>query len=377
MTSTMESLHRLYGLIRKEAYQIVRDPSSILVAFFLPMLLLFLTGYAVNLDANLIKTGVVIESPSADSNNMFQAFKSSPYYDVYASTHREHIEELMVGSRIRGMIIIPEYFDKRNRDQRIFSPVQVITDGSEPNTASLLENYIRGTWQSWLLQTGKLKGEDIHIPINIEHRVWYNEEVRTPNTIIPGSLALILTLVGSLLTSLVVAREWERGTMEALMTTPVTIFELIGGKLIPYFILGLATLILCVAVSVFIYGVPFRGSIWLMLLVGSLYLVAALSFGLLISTLARNQFIAAQVSIFTAFLPAFLLSGFIFELSSLPLPLQVLSYLFTARYLVSSMQTLFLTGDVYTIIFHDCMGIMAIIAVLIILVLKNTRKKLD
>jgi ABC-2 type transport system permease protein len=377
MSDWLAGLIRLRGLIVKEGYQIIRDPSSILVAFFLPMLLLFLTGYAVSLDANNIKTGIVIESQNNDSDNLLQSFRGSTYYDVKVSDHRETLEEMLIASRIRGIIVIPNYFDKRNRDQHIFSPIQLITDGSEPNTATLLDNYVRGTWQSWLIQSGKLKGQDVHIPINVEHRVWYNAEIRSQNAIIPGSLALILTLVGSLLTSLVVAREWERGTMEALMTTPVTIFELIAGKLIPYFILGVGTLILCVTVSVFVYGVPFRGSIWLMMLVGSLYLSAALTLGLLISTLARNQFIAAQTSIFTAFLPAFLLSGFIFELSSMPLPIQILSYIFTARYLVSSMQTLYLTGDVYSIVFSDCLGILTILSVLIFFVVINTRKKLD
>lgn len=377
MTSRMESFYRLRGLLKKEFFQIIRDPSSILVAFVLPMLILFLNGYAVSLDANNVKIGIVIESQNSDSDRLLQSFKNSTYYDVFVSDHRKPLEDMMVAGKIRGIVVIPEYFDQGNHDQRIFSPIQVITDGSEPNTATILENYVRGTWQNWLIQTGKINGKDIHMPINVESRVWYNPEIKTPDTIIPGSLALILTLVGSLLTALVVAREWERGTMEALMTTPVSIFELIAGKLIPYFILGLGTLIMVVSVSVFIYKVPFRGSIWLMLLVGSLFLLAALTLGLLISTLARNQFIAAQTSIFTSFLPAFLLSGFIFELSSMPMPLQILSYIFTARYLVSSMQTLFLTGDVYSIVFTDCLGILTIICVLIFFVTKNTRKKLD
>jgi ABC-2 type transport system permease protein len=377
MTSYMESLYRLRGLLRKEVYQIVRDPSSILVAVALPLLILFLMGYAVSLDANNVKTGIVIETQNSDSDRLLQSFTNSTYYDVTVSNRREPLEELLVASKIRGIVVIPNYFDQGNRDERIFAPIQVITDGSEPNTASILENYVRGTWQNWLIQTGKIKGKEVIIPINVEHRVWYNQEIKTPDTIIPGALALILTLVGSLLTALVVAREWERGTMEALLTTPVSISELIAGKLIPYFILGVGTLILVVMVSVFVYQVPFRGSIWLMLSVGSLFLLAALSLGLLISTLARNQFIAAQTSIFTAFLPAFLLSGMIFELSSMPLPLQIISRLFTARYLVSSMQTLFLVGDVYSIVIMDCLSIMLIIAVLTFFIVKNTRKKLD
>jgi len=377
MKAYVESMYRLRGLIVKETYQIVRDPSSILVAFFLPLLLLFLTGYAISLDANTIKTGVVMETQNTDSRRLFDSFEHSTYFDVSASDHRNHLEDQVVASKLRGMIIIPSYFDKDNRGQQVFSPIQVVTDGSEPNTATILQNYTRGAWANWQVQSELLKGRDLHVPINVEHRVWYNAELRSQDSIIPGSLALILTLVGSLLTALVVAREWERGTMEALMTTPISIFELIAGKLIPYFILGFGTLILCVSVAVFIYDVPFRGSVWLMLLVGSLYLFAALNLGLLISTLARNQFIAAQASIFTAFLPAFLLSGFIFELSSMPLPLQLISYVFTARYLVSAMQTIFLTGDIYPVILGDCLGIVTICAILIFFVARNTRKRLD
>lgn len=377
MNSRMESLFRLRGLIIKETYQIVRDPSSILVAFFLPLLLLFLTGYAVSLDANTIKTGLVMETQDSDSDRIRQSFDNSSYFDIYASDHRKELEEDLIASNLRGMIIIPDYFDKRNKDQRIFSPMQVITDGSEPNTAAILQNYARGTWQNWLIQQGKVQGKDVHIPIGVEHRVWYNAEIRSQNAIIPGSLALILTLVGSLLTALVVSREWERGTMEALMTTPITSLELILGKLVPYFVLGFCTILLCYFCSVYIYDVPYRGSLWLMLFVGSLYLFAALNFGLLISTLARNQFIAAQACIFTAFMPAFLLSGFIFELSSMPLPLQIVSYIFTARYLVSAMQTLYLSGDIYPVIIGDCLGIAAICTVLIIIISRKTRKKLD
>ncbi len=377
MSERKDTFFRMRGLLVKETYQIFRDPSSMLVAFFLPMLLLFLNGYAINLDANNIKTGIVIESQNDDSERLLQSFQKSSYYDVTTSDHRKPMEEALVASKIRGIIVIPNYFDKANRDQRILSPIQVITDGSEPNTAALFQNYARGTWQNWLIQTGKTNGNEIKIPINIESRVWFNPENKSPDYIIPGSLAIIITLVGNLLTALVVAREWERGTMESLMTTPVSITELILGKLIPYFILGMGTLILCVAVSVFIYKVPFRGSIPPMLLVGSLYLFAALCFGLLISTLARNQFIAAQVSIFTAFLPAFMLSGFIFEIANMPVPLQLLSYVFTARYLVSSYQTIFLVGDVYEIIFLDCLGILTITSILLYFVVINTRKKLD
>ncbi|MBP6986279.1 MAG: ABC transporter permease [Alphaproteobacteria bacterium] len=373
----MMRLIRLRGLWLKELYQIVRDPSSILVAFFLPLLILFLNGYALSLDFNNIKTGIVIESPSTDANKFLAGFIGSPYFNVTVSENRKDIEALLVAGKIRGMIVIPENFDKDNFEARFLSPIQILTDGSEPNTAAVLENYTRGVWQNWLIQKAQEKGEELTIPINIESRIWYNQENISPYAIIPGSLALIITLVGNLLTALVVAREWERGTMESLMTTPVSILELIFGKLIPYFVLGLGTLCLCVAVSIFIYHVPFRGSIFLILLVGSLYLLAALTFGLLISTLARNQFIAAQVSIFTAFLPAFLLSGFLFEISNMPLPIQAFSYIFTARYLVSSLQTLFLVGNVWQIVLFDCSCILAILLILMFLVLRSTRKRLD
>lgn len=371
------SLRRLSTLIKKELYQITRDPSSLIVAFILPLILIFLFGYAMNLDAAKNRIGLVVEGVDYESNLLAQSFRNSQYFDIYESKNRKFIESLLMEGKIRAMVVIPFYFEKDLLTREKSAPIQVITDGSEPNTANLLSNYARGAWQNWLQQRALSRGEEIKVPILSEQRVWYNPASISHNFLLPGSIATIMTIIGTLLTALVVAREWERGTMEALMATPVTILELVLGKMIPYYFLGLGSLIICVSFSVFIFHVPLRGSLWLLFVVSSLFLVAALSLGLLISSIARNQFVAAQISLYVGFLPAFLLSGFIFEINSMPDFIQVITYGLHARYFVSSLQTLFLVGDVGELILMNSIGILLIGTMFTFIIMKKIRKRLD
>jgi ABC-2 type transport system permease protein len=256
--------------------------------------------------------------------------------------------------------------------------IQVIADGSEPNIASFVQNYSSGIVQSW--QGHQKEDRGIIIPsslIQIKSRFWYNSELKSRNFLVPGSIAIIIAMIGTLLTALVIAREWERGTMEAMMATPVSIKQIILGKLIPYFILGIGSMILCTLVATLIYGVPFRGSFIMLLIVTAVFLVGALGQGLLISTLAKDQFVAAQIALMTAFLPAFMLSGFIFEISSMPKPIQWLTSVFLARYFVTSLQALFLVGNIWTL-FFKCIGAMAVIGLVFFLItVKKTKKRLD
>lgn len=368
---------RVWGLLKKESYQIVRDPSSILIAFILPLILIYLFSFAVSLDFDQIKIGVAVESDSADANELVATFKESTYFKVYADTNRHQLEEMLSAGLIRGLIVIPANFNRKLQDFRQLSPIQIITDGSETNTATLLDNYARGAISNWLLQKKTAERIEQNEPIMTEFRVWYNPEVKSRFFLLPGSIAIIMTLIGTLLTSLVVAREWERGTMEALLATPVSIAEILMGKLLPYYFLGLCSLLLCVGIAVLGFHVPFEGSFILLLLISSLFLIASLSLGLLISTLSRNQFLASQAALNSAFLPAFLLSGFIFEIHSMPQVLQYITYIFPPRYFVSSLKMIFLTGDAYEVLFYNSLGIFLIACVLIFFVAKNTRKRLD
>ena len=215
--------------------------------------------------------------------------------------HRHEFDGEIVKGNIRGIVVIPAYFSQfRNRQDNV-APIQVIGDGSEPNTASFVQNYVALAWQNWLQQESISSNLEGLPKIETQTRFWYNEQLESRNFLMPGSLAIVMTLIGTLLTALVVSREWERGTMESLMATPVHISELIIGKLIPYFILGMLSMVICFVVSVFFYQVPFRGSLILLTFVSAVYLLTALALGLLISTLAKNQFVAAQAAMVTAF----------------------------------------------------------------------------
>lgn len=343
-------LRRLKALIIKEFFEIVRDPSTMLISILLPLLLLFLYGFGVSLDLNHLRIGLVLEDTSPDARGFAQSLLDSPYLDTQVYRDRRMMLELMNRGEIRGFVVVPSYFTQFRHRPSTIAPIQVIADGSEPNTASFVQNYVSSAFSNWLVQeqiSKKLTGLSL---VNVQPRYWYNEQLESRFFLLPGSLAIIMTLIGTLLTALVVAREWERGTMESLMVTPVGVEELVFGKLIPYFILGMFSMSICVFIAVYGYHLPLRGSYWVVLMVSSAFLFCALGFGLMVSTMTKNQLIASQISIVAGFLPAYMLSGFIFEIASMPLPIRMITYLIPARYFVQCLQTLFLVGNVWNLI---------------------------
>ena len=378
-------MRRLAALIRKESLQIVRDPSSILIAFVLPLLLLFIFGYGVNLDSNRVRIGLVLEDNSPAIASLATAFTNSRFLNVSVGQDRREFTPKLVAGHLRGIVIIPRGFSAglirgaagRAGVEAGDMPIQVLTDGSEPNIAFFVQNYAKGVVQVW----GEHQNEDHGLRakplIGVEARFWYNEELKSRNFLLPGSIAVTMTLIGALLTALVIAREWERGTMEALMATPVTIFEILLGKLIPYFILGLGSMTVCWLVATLWYDVPFRGSFAALLAVGSVFLLTALGQGLLISSLAKNQFLASQIALMSAFLPAMMLSGFVFEIASMVAPVRGISYAVAARYFVSCLQTLFLTGNIWPSFLSAIGAMLLISAVFFILTARKTVKRLD
>ena len=229
-------------------------------------------------------------------------------------------------------------------------PIEVLTDGSQPNTAQFVANYAQGVYAVW--QARQLSDAALADPAAItpQPRFWFNAELTSRYNLVPGSTAVVMTIIGTLLTALVIAREWERGTMEAVLATPVSRVELLLSKIVPYFLLGMSSLVLCAVAAVFIFDVPFRGSVLALVAVAAAFLVPALGQGLLISAVTKNQFVAAQLALFTGFLPATLLSGFIFEISAMPLPIRTVTTVIPARYFVTSLQTLFLAGDVWSVL---------------------------
>lgn len=370
-------LRRLKALVIKEFYQIIRDPSSILISVVLPMILLFIYGFGVSLDIEHLKIGLVMEDTSPDAYSFARSLMDSRYFEVTIAQDRHRFNKEIVAGKIRGIVVIPAYFSAFRDRQDTIAPIQVIADGSETNTASFLQNYVQGAWQNWLQQEQTSNRMNTLPLVTAQPRFWYNEQLESRNFLIPGSLAIIMTLIGTLLTSLVIAREWERGTMEALIATPVSKWELLLGKFIPYFILAMVSMTLGVLFSIIAYDIPFKGSFLVLALVSASFLFSALGIGLLISTLTRNQFLASQVAIVVGFLPAFILSGFIFEINSMPIWIRYATYLLPARYFVSSLLTIFLVGDIWSLILINMIPMLVIGILLIFLTAKNTVKRLD
>ncbi len=374
MSSALDRIRRFTALVRKESYQAVRDPSTTLIAFVLPLILLFLFGYGVSLDTTRTRVGLVMEETTPLTQSLAASFEASPYFAVATSRDRRVFEEDLVNGRIRGILVIPASFTTDyaagNHPQ-----VQVIVDGSEPNTANFVQNYAQGTVANWERQRQALMAEGAPA-ITIEQRFWFNPELTSRYFLVPGSIAIVMTLVGTLLTSLVVAREWERGTMEAMMATPVTAVELLIGKIFPYFLLGLAAMTLCVLLAVFLFGVPFRGSVVALYALSATFLIPALGQGLLISAATKNQFLASQLALITAFLPAFLLSGFLFEINSMPTVIQWITFIVPARYLIPSLQTVFLAGDIWPMFLHSIAVMLTIGAVFFLAAARSTRKRI-
>jgi ABC-2 type transport system permease protein len=366
---------RLWALVRKETLQIVRDPSSILIAFVMPVVLLFLFGYAVSLDAQHTRIGVVVEHSTPLTQDLAASFSASRYFDVVRGRDRRAFEEDLVKGRIKGIVVIPATFAPDFAARR--SPaVQVLVDGSDTNTASFVQNYARGVVTTWATMRSAETSPEKVAAVGVEQRFWFNPELESRKFLVPGSIVIVMTLVGTLLTSLVVAREWERGTMEAMMATPVTAVELLAGKIVPYFLLGLMSASLCVLLTVFLFGVPLRGSLFALYALSAVFLLPALGQGLLISSVTKNQFLASQIALISAFLPSFLLSGFLFEIRSMPIPIQLISRIIPARYLIPCIQSVFLAGDIWPMFFADMAVILLIGSIFFAVAIRNTRKRI-
>jgi ABC-2 type transport system permease protein len=370
------SWSRVFAFMTKETMQIYRDPSSIMIAVILPLIMIFLFAYGVSLDTQHIKVGLVLEDSSPQARSLYNAFANTPYFQIFPATHRQELTHQLVRAEIHGLIVIPEDFTEKLLRNDI-AAIQVIADGSETNTATFIQNYSDGVVALWWKTYLQEKGVPTQSVITPQVRVWFNEELESRNVILPGSIAIIMALIGTLLTALVVAREWDNGTMETLLTTPIRMSELIFAKVTPYFILGLGSMTLCVCLAVFVFKVPFHGKFLILLLASSLFLIAALSQGLLISTLSKNQFAASQAAINAAFLPAYMLSGFLYEIESMPTAIKMITYILPARYFVSIIQSSFLAGFIWHQVWFNLLGMLIIGSVFMYLVYRNTRKKLE
>jgi ABC-2 type transport system permease protein len=369
-------LMRLRGILVKESLQILRDPSSIALAVIMPIVLLFIFGYGVTLDADDVPIAIVAADHSTEATDLVERFELAPTFRAYHVKTTAEAEALLETRQVDAIVQIQSDFTEKLQ-QGNAAPVQLIVNGIDANRARLIQGYVQsllGKWSSIRLQ----RGDSAAIPaVSIDQRVWFNEEVESRNFMVPGLITLIMTLIGILLTSLVVAREWERGTMEALLVTPLRRIDLLLGKIIPYYLLGMIGMALSVVVAMTVFDVPFRGSLWVLFLLSSLFMLACLGFGLLVSAAIRVQFIAAQISIVAGFLPALFLTGLIFDLESTPKIIQLISHVVPARYFVSITHTLFLAGDVWSVLLPNGLVLAGMALFFILMAYKKIGKRLE
>lgn len=367
---------RLGGLIRKEWLQVRRDPSSLAIALVLPLVLLFIFGYGISLDAKNITLAVVVEQPGTQAEAFAASFFQNPSFQPRFMRSVQEAEEALQRAEVQGIVWLRGDFDAGYLS-RTGPPIGVMVNGVDANTARLVEGYIQGIWYAWLERQAESGGSTLTPPLQLEERIWYNPAARSTDYLVPGVVAVVMVLIGSLLTALVIAREWERGTMESLLVTRISVLEFLAGKLIPYFVLGMAGLVIALVMARFCFAVPIRGSLPLLFAVSALFLLVALGMGLTISTLCRSQFVAAEVALLATFLPSFLLSGFVFDIRSMPIVIQGLTHLIAARYYVAMLQTLFLVGNVGVIILVNSLYLLAMAVFFLGLTYRKTGKRLD
>ena len=363
--------------VKKEFKQIIRDISSILIAFVLPLILLFLFGFGVNFDTNTVKIGIVDQSNSVESRNFIQSLKNTKYLDTSFYKTTNEAEKFLIGGKIRGYVVIPVNYEIELK-KKLNPKIQIITDGTEPNTAKFASTYIQGAYFSNLQYENSRKGNlEKTKTISAINRSWYNPALKSTYFILPGSLAIIMTMTGTILTALVIAREWERGTMEAILTTNITKGEFILAKYIAYFVLGFLSILFCLFLIIVVFKVPFRGSYVALFITSSLFMLTGLGVGLLISTTFKDQFTSSQIAGTIGFMPSMMLSGLIYEIDSMPFLIRTISNVIPAKYYVSAATSLFLSGTILKIIIFNSIYMLIFATLTAILIYKNTTERLE
>jgi len=363
---------RLWALISKEVRQIVRDPSSIALGVVLPLILILLFGFGLSLDVKNVPIAIVAGPQTPEASAIYASFRLSPYFSPVMVRDVAAAERLLTGDKIDGFLRIPDDFSSRYAAGE--GQLQLIVNGRDANTARIIEGYAQGAVGVWQAREAA-EGHPVQAgPVNLQSRLWFNEADDSRYFLVPGLIVLVMTLIGALLTSMVVAREWERGTLEALLVTPVRSVEILLGKTIPYFALGMIGLFLCIVATRLLFHVPIRGSLVVLVGVSVLYVLVALGVGLLISSATKNQLVASQLTMLVTFMPAFMLSGFLFDLRSTPAAVRAITYLLPARYYVALLQTVFLTGDIWSVILPNA-AVLLVMAVLLFVLSRAANRK--
>jgi ABC-2 type transport system permease protein len=364
---------RLLALIRKEFIHIRRDPRSLAMAFLMPLILLVLFGYAITMDINNLDVTIYDQDRSAASRDYVERFQASGYFTVVAaSASYAEAQALIDRGDVHLALVIPRHF-ARDLEQRRTTRVQALADGTDANTATVALGYVEAITNRF--NEAQL-GSAVQLAVANRLRVWYNPELKSRWFIIPGLIAVIMTVITALLTSLTVSREWEQGTMEQLIATPVQPMELFLGKMTPYFVIGVADVLIAVAMGVWVFGVPLRGSFLFLLGVSSVFLLGGLSLGILISTVAKSQLVASQVAMVATFLPAFLLSGFLYAIENMPRPLQIITHVVQARYYVEVLKNIFLKASPPSYLLNELAFLTAFALIVFAVALRKFSKRI-
>lgn len=372
---------RTWAIFRKELIHIRRDIRSLIQIILLPIMLMMLYGYALTFDIKHVPTAIYDQEQSRVSAEFIRRFQGSEYFKVsrFLSSYGE-IDHLLTTRQVQLVLVLPFDFS-RPLKKKGTTKVQVLVDGTDANTANIILGYVQavigGYNQNVVTERLDRQGLGyVKVPVTTESRFWFNEDLESVNYIVPGLIAVIMTMVGALLTALTVVREVERGSMESLMSTPLKKAELLLGKMAPYFVIGMVDMLITIAMGQFLFGVPQRGSFLLLIGLSALFLIATLAHGLLISVTSENQLQAYQMAMLTTFLPAFLISGFVFSIYLMPWPLQAMSFLVPARYLVTITKGIYLKGLGLKVLWPDMLMLMGASVLFMSLALKKFVKKI-
>jgi len=375
------SFTRFLAVARKEVVQILRDTRSLIIVVIMPVILVLLFGYGVSLDLKGLPIFVYDRDGSQQSQDLLKRFQASAYFDIVRVVNDyPALTRALDDGHARMGIVVPWDFSERLHDG---GPVQVqaLVDGTDDNTANVLIGYAQAVVQGyssdlqldWLRNRGQPAQP---ASVSVETRTWYNEDLESSAFIVPGVLALVMSVIGAFLTSLTIAREWERGTMEQLISTPVTSLEIMLGKLAPYFAIGMFDVIVCALIAIYWFQVPFRGSFLTLLISSAMFLVVVLALGFFISVIAGSQLAASQIALLITFLPAFLLSGFLFSIEQMPVVLQWITRILPARYYVSVLKKIFLKGTPAALLYADLVPLTVFALVLAVLATRAFHKRL-
>ena len=373
---------RVSAVAHKEFLHILRDPRSLGMAIAIPMLMLLLFGFALTLDVDHVPLVVWDQSQTPDSRELVSQFTASPYFSLlrYVDNECDMNRAIDSGEALMGLVVPYDFARRLSSDTA--AQLEVAISGVDSNTASIALGYADAITeiysQKWMIRRmGGQRPAKVQIPLDVRSRVWFNADMESKNYIVPGLIAVIMMVIAAMLTSLTFAREWERGTMEQLISTPVRGSELVFGKLIPYFAIGLLDMVLAVLLGQFMFQIPLRGNVALLFGVASIFLIGVLTMGMLISIVTKSQLLASQLAMTTTFLPAFLLSGFIFAIVNMPRPIQWITYLVPARYFIGILKGIYLKGVGLEILAMDTTLLIVFAVAMVVLAQWKFKKKLN